>query len=140
MVKFAHFFATWVRLSDSSLVIAISQECLLGNFAQILIFTCPTIHLLWVIGSEQLFFLNSHATSPRNFQKWYKMFVYHLIKIYFMIKWSPSKGASMYQVSSNSETKNFSAPRTPKGPSKFFGSTKKIIYLPKLVNIKKLME
>ena len=47
----------------------------------------------------------------------------------------------MYQVSSNSETKNFSAQKTPKGPSKFFGSTqKKKFYLTKLVDIKKVME
>jgi len=54
------------------------------------------------------------------------MFVYHLTKIFFKMKLSPSKGASMYQVSSNSETKNFSAQKTPKGSlQNFLGPPKK---------------
>ncbi len=91
---------------------AISPERLawfMRNFAQILIFTWPTSlvsHLIWAT----LFFEQS-----RIFKKWYYMFVYHLTKNLFMMKWSPSKGASMCKVLSNSETKNFLARKTPKG-------------------------
>jgi hypothetical protein len=48
----------------------------------------------------------------------------------------------MYQVSSNSETKNFSAKKTPKGLAFkiFWVHPKKKFYLTKLVDIKKVME
>jgi hypothetical protein len=42
-------------------------------------------------------------------------------KIYFMMKWSSSEGASFHQISWKSETKNFWGQKTPKGLAfKFF--------------------
>jgi len=45
--------------------------------------------------------------------------------MYFMMKWSPSKGASVYKVSSNSEKILLQKKHQRGKPSKFFGSTKK---------------
>ena len=102
--------------------LAISQECLVRfawNFVNIFFYMAYyssfESHLI-----QATFLLKKSRNLSK---KWYKMFVYHLTKNLFMMKWSPSKGASMCKVSSNSETKNFSAQKTPK-----------------LVDIKKVME
>jgi hypothetical protein len=60
---------------------------------------------------RETFFLSNHAILKNGI----KCLFITRQKMYFKIKLSPSKGASVYKVSSNSETKNFSAQKTPKG-------------------------
>ena len=79
---------------------------------------------------RETFFLSNHTILKNGI----KCLFINRQKMHFKMKWSPSKGASVYKVSSNSEKILLPKKHQRGKPSKFFGSTKKKkIYLTNVV-------